>query len=57
MRERLAKAFPLLIAALLPFAGAALAVLRYGQGDRPQAAATLVAALLGAVIWAVVFSL
>lgn len=56
MRDRIAFAFPLIIAALLPLAGMALAALRYGQDDRAEAGLTLAAAMLGTVVWALVLS-
>lgn len=57
MRERLAYAFPLIIAALLPIAGLALAALRFGQEERAEAGLILLAALLGSLVWAIVLSM
>ena len=46
--------FAVIIAAVLPIAGLALAGIRFSEGDRPEGGRILLAALLGALIWAIV---
>ncbi len=48
--------FIYIVAFALPLAGAVLAVLRYVDGEREEGARILAAAVLGACVYAVVFT-
>jgi hypothetical protein len=56
MRERAAAVFPLVLAAAFPPAGLILAAATVAQGDRDGGIRLALAAVLGAVIWTLVFT-
>jgi hypothetical protein len=57
LKERLAGAFPYMLAGVVPLAGLVLGLFRIVEGRRPEGGALIAAALLGTVIWVSVLSL
>ena len=55
VRSRLAEAFPIVLAVVVPLAGLLLALQHAATGDRRQAARIGAATLLGAFLYALVF--
>lgn len=56
MLDRLRWVFPLVVALVLPLAGAVMAAIRFGQGDREEALRIAAATLLGAGLYALLFT-
>jgi hypothetical protein len=54
MLDRLRVLFPYIVAVALPLAGAILAVVRYGAGDRDDGLRIAAASLLGLALYALV---
>ncbi len=55
MKERLASTFPFVLAAALPLVGFVLALTRFAEDQREEAAYIGLAAILGCVIYALIF--
>ena len=53
--DRLRGSFIYIVAFLLPLAGAVIAVVRFSEGDREEAARVLAASVAGAFVYLLVF--